>query len=113
MTGNAFDSERDPELGALLREYLEPSHHAAFVQQVLGRIRATDSSWEVLSRWARPSVAALIAFFMGAAVWFALAGNSETPATLSDAVRPGDAPAPLFSRVQPDNELVLEVVLER
>jgi hypothetical protein len=113
MTGNPFDAERDDDLGFRLRECLEAPNHAAFVHQVLSRIRASDSSWDVLGRWARPSVAAVLAFLMGAGVWFALGRKAEAPATLADAVRPGDAPATLFSPVQPDNELVLQVVLER
>lgn len=113
MTANPFDSERDEHLGAILREYYEAPGHPGFVEQVLAGVRASDSSWDVLSRWARPSVAAVIAFLMGVTVWLALKGSPDTPASLADAVRPGNAPERLFSTSRPDNELVLEVVLER
>ncbi len=113
MTGNPFTSERDEHLGAMLREHYEGADPQRFIRQVLAGIRATDTSWDVLSRWARPSVAAVLAFLMGMTVWLALKGSPDRPATLADAVRPGNAPERLFSSVQPDNELVLEVVLER
>lgn len=112
MTANPFDHERDTKLGALLAEHLEPEDHSGFVRAVMSQIRSADTSWEVLSRWARPGIAAAVAFFAGVTVWFALNLPVDEP-TLADAMRPGDAPASLFSSDQPDNELVLEVVLER
>jgi hypothetical protein len=108
---NPFEHERDSRLGDLLREYLEPGDHPGFVRGVMSRVRSVDTSWDVLSRWARPGIAAA-AFLAGVAVWFALAQSSDE-SSLADAVRPGDAPASFFSPAQPDNELVLQVVLER
>ena len=113
MTGNPFDHERDTYLGGVLREHLEAKDHNGFVRRVMQGIHPADSSWEVLGRWARPGVAAACAFLTGVMVWFALNGLPESPASLADAVRPGDAPERLFSASQPDNELMLEVVLER
>jgi hypothetical protein len=59
-------------------------------------LHATDNSWDVLSRWARPGIAAALAFILGAATWVILQTAAE-PQSLADAMLPGDAPAPLFS----------------
>ncbi|MEP7327138.1 MAG: hypothetical protein ABI836_14400 [Gemmatimonadota bacterium] len=112
MSDNPFASERDQKLGDLLRRYLEPSDHAGFVRRVMVGLHATDNSWDVLSRWARPGIAAALAFILGAATWVILQSAAE-PQSLADAVLPGDAPATLFSATQLNNELVLEAVLER
>ena len=112
MSDNLFGSERDVKLGDLLHRYLEPSDHPGFARRVMVGLHATDNSWDVLSRWARPGIAAALAFILGAATWVILQSGAE-PQSLADAVRPGDAPAPLFSATRPNNELVLEAVLER
>jgi hypothetical protein len=112
MSDNLFGSERDVKLGDLLRRYLDPHDHPGFVRRVMVGLHATDNSWDVLSRWARPGIAAALAFILGAATWVILQSGAE-PQSLADAVRPGDAPAPLFSATRPNNELVLEAVLER
>jgi hypothetical protein len=112
MTANPFDHERDIRLGEAIRNYLEPADHAGFVRAVMLQVRSADSSWEVLGRWARPGVAAAVAFLLGGALWFALNQPADDP-TLVDAMRPGDAPASFLSSAEPDNELVLQVVLER
>lgn len=109
---NPFDGERDVRLGNLLRDHLEPPDHAGFVRAVMFQVRSADSSWEVLSRWARPGIAAAAAFLLGVTMWFALNQPADDP-TLVDAMRPGDAPASFLSSAEPDNELVLQVVLER
>ena len=113
MTGNSFDHQRDIQLGAILREHLDAGDHPGFVRQVLAGIHSTDNSWDVLSRWARPGIAAAIAFLMGVSVWFALKGTPTPDATLADAIRPANAPANLLSSAQPDDDLVLQVVLEQ
>jgi hypothetical protein len=112
MTHNPFEHDRDPTLGDLLRQSLEPQDHDGFVRAVMRRVRAGDTSWEVLSRWARPGLAAAAAFLLGVTFWFALNQRGEAP-SLADAMRPGDAPAGLFSARQLDNDGVLQVVLER
>lgn len=112
MTVNPFDHERDTKLGELLRDYLEPSDNPGFVRGVMFQIRSADTSWEVLGRWARPGIAAAVAFLMGVTVWFVLNQQADDP-TLADAMRPTDAPASFLSAREPDNELVLQVVLER
>ena len=113
MTGNSFDHQRDDQLGAMLRDHLEAADHAGFVRQVLVGIQSTDSSWDVLSRWARPGIAAAIAFLTGVSLWFALNTSATPDATLADALQPENAPTDLLSSAQPDNDLVLQVVLER
>jgi hypothetical protein len=112
MTGNPFDHERDAKLGDILRNHLEPGDHAGFVRSVMLQVRSVDSSWEVLSRWARPGIAAAAAFLLGVTMWFALNQQADDP-TLVDAMRPGNAPASFLSAAEPDNELMLQVVLER
>lgn len=112
MTELDFSSDPDPVLGRLLREHLTPGDHAGFVHRVLEQLEQVDTSWDVLGRWARPGVAAVFAFLLGAAAWFLLRAGTE-PVTMVDALRPGDAPASLFSGSQPDNEVLLQVVLER
>ena len=112
MTGNPFDHDRDTRLGEILRSCLEPADHPGFVRAVMFQVRSADTSWEVLSRWARPGIAAAAAFLLGVSVWFALNQPTDDP-TLVDALRPGNAPESFLSAAQPDNELVLQVVLER
>lgn len=112
MSDNLFGTERDTKLGDLLRQYLEPADHAGFVRRVMVGLHGRDNSWDVLGRWARPGIAAALAFIMGAATWVVLQSAAE-PQSLAEAVMPGDAPAPLYSATSPDNERVLEVVLER
>jgi hypothetical protein len=112
MTMNPFDHERDAKLGELLRDYLEPSDTAGFVRRVMFQVRSADTSWEVLGRWARPGIAAAVAFLLGVTLWFALNQPADDP-TLADAMRPADAPASFLSAREPDNELMLQVVLER
>jgi hypothetical protein len=112
MTVNPFDHERDAKLGRMLRDYLEPRDHPGFVRAVMAQVQSSNSSWEVLSRWARPGIAAAAAFLLGVSLWFALNQQGDEP-SLADAIRPGDAPESFLSARQPDNELVLQVVLER
>ena len=112
MSENLFGNERDQRLGELLRRHLEPADHSGFVRRVMSSLQPADNSWEVLGRWARPGIAAALAFMLGAASWFVVQSANE-PASLVEAVVPGDAPRPLFSATRPDNELVLEVVLDR
>jgi hypothetical protein len=112
MTANPFDHERDTRLGEILRNHLEPGDQTGFVQALMLQVRSADTSWEVLSRWARPGVAAAFAFLLGGALWFTLNRPADDP-TLVDAMRPGDAPESFLSSAEPDNELVLQVVLER
>lgn len=59
--GDAFDSRPDPALGALLRQHLGGEHdNAEFAARVLANLPSTGNIWEVLARWSRPGIAALI-----------------------------------------------------
>ena len=57
-----FDSERDRELGTLLRDHLSGGDTAGFAARVLERIPMGGSStaWEILAGWARPGLAAAL-----------------------------------------------------
>jgi len=71
MIGNAFDHERDAELGAALREHLDGKGHAAFAARVRAAM-ATEVSldpFEVLSAWMRPGIAAAAIIAMAAGWW--------------------------------------------
>jgi hypothetical protein len=70
-----FDSERDRELGSLLREALsgpDPARFSARLSSTLAALPARGSQWDVLAGWARPSVlvaAAAAGFALGLALW--------------------------------------------
>jgi len=85
MTGNAFDHERDTELGALLRTHLEPAGHAAFVAQVRAGLAADIAAgpFEILGAWMRPGLAAaaIVAAAAGAGWWMISVGTQQTIAS--------------------------------
>ena len=76
MTGNAFDHERDTELGALLRTHLEPAGHAAFVARVQAGLMAdlASSPLEILGAWMRPGIAAAAIVALAAGGWWMMIG---------------------------------------
>jgi hypothetical protein len=82
MIGNAFDHDRDAELGARLREHLEAPGHAAFVARVrAGMARETAlNPFEVLGSWLRPGLAAA-AIVAVAAGWWLTTGVTHEVAT--------------------------------
>ncbi|MGE0353674.1 MAG: hypothetical protein AB7I33_03320 [Gemmatimonadales bacterium] len=112
MTLNPFDPDRDHELGAALREILQAADAEAFAARVMAALRS-ETAIDVLSDWWRPSVAAVLALLAGAGLWAVLQGQPAQATTVADIVRPGDAPAELFSPNRPDQETILQVVLER
>lgn len=73
-TDNPFSSERDAELGGLLRAHLEGADHAGFTARVRAQLAGRpvggpeESLWDVLAAWARPGIAAgfLLATLAGA-----------------------------------------------
>lgn len=79
MTGNAFDHERDTELGALLRTHLEPAGHAAFVARVRAGLTAeiAPGPFEILGAWMRPGIAAA-AIVAAAAGWWMISTGTQT-----------------------------------
>ena len=74
MSGiNPFDPERDPALGALLRDALSGSDEAGFLARVRASVALTrqERTFDVLARWLRPNVAAAAAIvLLGAGVWW-------------------------------------------
>ena len=61
MSGiNPFDPERDPALGAMLRDALTGADQAGFMARVRASVALTrqERTFDVLARWLRPNVAA-------------------------------------------------------
>ena len=84
MTGNAFDHERDTELGALLRTHLEPAGHAAFVARVQAGLLAdiAPGPFEILGAWMRPGIAAAAIVALAAGGWWMISvGTHQTVAS--------------------------------
>jgi len=83
MTGNAFDHERDTELGALLRTHLEPAGHAAFVARVRAGLPAdiAPGPFEILGAWMRPGIAAAAIVALAAGWWMTTVGTRQTIAS--------------------------------
>ena len=111
MTVNPFDHEHDERLGAVLRECLDAGDPAPFAARIRSLVRGeADDSWEVLSHWWRPGIAAAVGFMLGVGVWVLLQRQPSIP--IEEAFRPGDAPATLFNEQRPDAEVILDTVLE-
>jgi hypothetical protein len=83
MTGNAFDQERDTQLGALLRTHLEPAGHAAFVARVRAGLAAeiAPGPFEILGAWMRPGLAAAAIIAAAAGWWMINVGTQQTVAS--------------------------------
>jgi hypothetical protein len=88
---NPFDPERDPALGAMLRDALRGADHAGFIARVRASVALTrqERTFDVLARWLRPNIAAAAAIMMlGAALWWyqanlgGAAGGGATTAEL-------------------------------
>jgi hypothetical protein len=87
---NPFDPERDPALGALLRDVLAVQDEAGFMARVRASVALTrqERAFDVLARWLRPNIAAAAAIvLLGAALWWyegaaARAGGTATVAEL-------------------------------
>ena len=80
---NPFDPERDPALGALLRDALSASDEAGFLARVRASVALTrqERTLDVLARWLRPNVAAAAAIMLlGAALWWYEAANRNAGA---------------------------------
>ncbi len=108
-----FDAQPDAALGRLLREHLDAGDDGAFVARVRGMLASErDTSWDVLTRWARPGLAAAASIAVGLGLWLALAGNPEPSATLADAIRPAGAPATVLAGAQaPSSESVIGALM--
>lgn len=114
LPGNPFDAGRDEELGALLRRHLDPGGHEAWTSALLARIGSgqAESSWAILAHWLRPGIAAAAVLLAILVAWLLVSQPVTTQPGLAEAVRPGDAPAQLFTTARPDQELILGLVLE-
>jgi hypothetical protein len=83
MIGNAFDHERDAELGALLRDHLEAPGHAAFVARIRAGVarEAASSPFDVLGSWLRPGLAAAAIIALTAGWWLTTGVAHEVAAS--------------------------------
>jgi hypothetical protein len=112
MTGtdHSFDHRPDPELGAALRQALEPGDEAAFVAGVVARfdaMRASEPMWDVLAAWARHGIAA--ALLVAALAGLAVRSRTE-PVALLDAALAGSESGittALLTGQSPPDETVL------
>ncbi len=85
MIGNAFDHERDAELGAALRDHLEGKGHAAFAARVRAAMatEVTLDPFEVLSAWMRPGIAAAAIVAVAAGWWLTSGVTHEVASTVT------------------------------
>ncbi len=119
MTGDQmFDHRPDPELGAALRQAVEPRDgtQAAFVARVLAGYDAARAggggvpTWDVLAGWARPGIAAAVA---AAALAGFLVGRAleppDAPASFDTAFAPTSGPglAALVTAADPPDASVV------
>ncbi len=109
MSGiNPFDHERDPALGARLREALTGADQAGFLARVRASVALTrqERTFDVLARWLRPSVAAAAAILLlGTAVWWYWEANAGAAGTATVAEL-------LVSDSVPAQEILLAGLLE-
>jgi hypothetical protein len=85
---NPFDPDRDPALGALLRDALNPSGEDGFLRGLRAAIGATrqERTLDVLSRWLRPGIAAAtVAAVLASYAWISVARhNIERGTTVAE-----------------------------
>jgi hypothetical protein len=101
MSGHdPFDATRDVALGRLLREHLSAGDDARFVARMRAALAGErDSSWEVLSRWARPGLVAAASVVIGLGIWLSTQRVTDVP-TLADAIQPSGAPTRVLAGAQ-------------
>jgi hypothetical protein len=109
MSGiNPFDPQRDPALGALLRDALTGGDEAGFLARVRASVALTrqERTFDVLARWLRPNVAAAAAILLlGAALWWYQVANRSAAGSASVAEL-------LVSDAEPGREVLLAGLLE-
>jgi hypothetical protein len=100
MSGiNPFDHERDPALGAMLRDALTGADQAGFVARVRASVALArqERTFDVLARWLRPNVSAAAAIMMlGAALWWyqaASTSRADGTATVAELLVSDSVPA--------------------
>ncbi len=86
---NAFGSERDGALGALLHEHLSTTDDASFAERVMARIHREprESSWEVLAGWAPLGMAAAAVLALATGLWLGSA-QGDRPMVAADTANP-------------------------
>jgi hypothetical protein len=103
-TGETFDNRPDPVLGAMLRRHLGGDQdNLEFAARVLANLPSPGGLWEVLARWSRPGIAALVLISALMGYWLVL-GKAD----LAEPESQGELGAidrPL------DNDALLSVVL--
>ena len=105
MTHSPFDADRDPALGAALREALDPGEDAAFAARFRAAL-AEESPWERLAAWTWPGlVAAAASLALAVGLW---AAQGEAAAgTLEQAFAPAEAQVIVTAADRPGSEAVL------
>ena len=105
-----FSSERDPTLGAILREQLGARDDVTFVAAVMDRVlrERRESSWDILAGWAPLGVAAAAVVALGAGLWLGMEWR-KSPDLLAGSQ---DPVAQWLSSADPvTNDFVLTAVL--
>lgn len=114
-------TDRDRELGSVLRELLGPGGDtAAFVARVLARAREgqqVGAWWDVLGGWARPGLAAAALLAVTALFGGRSLRTEATAVTIDDAlvqlVDTTDQGALILSPDPPDADVVMLAASER
>lgn len=102
--GEAFDNRPDPVLGAMLRRQLGGDHdNTEFAARVLASLPSSGGLWEILARWSRPGIAALV--LMAALMGYWLVLRNVDPAGPEPTGELAATDRPL------DNDALLSVVL--
>ena len=85
---NPFDPGRDPALGALLRDALNPPGQDGFLSRLRAVVATTrqDRTLDVLSRWLRPGLAAAtVAAVLASYAWASVSRrNAERTITVAE-----------------------------
>ena len=125
MRSSPFDHKPLRDLGAALREVLQPVDNQEFVDRVMAAARVGDRSlfrgdgWEVLSAWARPGLAAAAAVVvLAVAISLTIGGSSAVEeVTIDDALQttaPQSATSLLVAAPNPpDVDIVLALSYQR
>ena len=125
MRSSPFDHRPLHDLGAALREALQPIDNQEFVDGVMAAARVGDRSlfrgdgWEVLSAWARPGLAAAAAIVvLAVAITISVGGSSPfEEVTIDDALQTTTTQSATLLLVTapnpPDIDIVLALSYER
>lgn len=78
MSEEPFVSQRDPRLGALLREHFEAPDHDLFVARAMAGLDGPVTLWDDLARWARPGIAAAMLLATALGYWAMIRASDAT-----------------------------------